>query len=226
MNKKVFISRTKEQSSELEKELKDVDIDLTSVSLIETKAIPFVLPSENPNWLFFFSSTAVGAFFSQVDRSLSTCKFGAVGPATARVLSSYVHVSFVGLGSDTRMIGRQFAASIGRDRVLVPQSDISRNPLEAILLPGQLDKVVCYTTSPEPEKIEFADLLIFSSPSNVQSFFLMNSISSKQKIIAFGPSTTKELADHGIMANRELHIIETREIVRAIMDLLCSSSTD
>ena len=45
-------------------------------------------------------------------------------------------------------------------------------------------------------KVEDADVFIFTSPSNIDSFFANNSIDSDKKVIAIGPSTKKKLEAH------------------------------
>ena len=46
--------------------------------------------------------------------------------------------------------------------------------------------------------IPAVDLLVFTSPSNVHSFYASNKIVKDQKVIAIRPSTKKVLLDYGI----------------------------
>ena len=50
----------------------------------------------------------------------------------------------------------------------------------------------------EDEKIPPVEILLFTSPSNVQAFFKKNHVDTNQKVIAMGGATGKELKDFGV----------------------------
>jgi hydroxymethylbilane synthase len=226
MKKRVYISRTPAQVETLVLKLESLNVEVEAISLIETKEINYNLPSEPFDWIFFFSSNAVEYFFKQ-DPSLSNdILYGAVGLATASALSKHKVVSFIGQTTNTPQVAEDFANILGSKIVLVPQSDISINPLQVKLGKSRCLELVCYQTKQNPQKIKPADVLVFSSPSNVESFFHLNTLPEKARLISFGPATSRTLRDFGVEPMVELEKIDSEELVRAIMAVLCSSVED
>lgn len=77
--------------------------------------------------------------------------------------------------------------------VLFPVSDISLKNVQSFLSPKQVKTSVVYSTTSNKQNIKKHDVYIFSSPSNVNSFFNHNQIASEAKVIAIGESTLAAL---------------------------------
>jgi hydroxymethylbilane synthase len=226
MKKCVYFSREPEQIKAIVPILEKENISIRAVSLINTKEVYYKLPEVPFEWLFFFSSNAVEYFFSQNPKLPENLRYGAIGAATASTLKKFKEVSYVGSGNNTEKISRDFLGVLGNETVLVPQSDISVNALSKIAQVGRCLDLICYRTALAPVKIEPADVMVFSSPSNVHSYFLMNSWPIAARAVSFGPATTGALKDHGVEPWAELENMEPQKIGRAIIEVLCSSGKD
>jgi hydroxymethylbilane synthase len=216
------MSRDLEQVHNIVPLLEDKGIEVDAFSLIETKEVLFTLPIAHFDWVFFFSSNAVEFFFRQNPSLPEDVLFGAVGPATAASLKNYKRVTYSGFGNKTELVSEEFMNILGSKSVLVPQSDISIHPLLKKLGKDRCHDLICYRTALSPKIVQKADVYVFSSPSNVQSFFLMNSWDTNAKSVSFGPATTRALLEHGVRPFMELENMDSNEIVRAIMDVVCS----
>ena len=117
----VFISREVNTDSYLRNVLEANGFMLEGRSLIETNSVSFnILP--DTGWIFFSSKQAVKYFFSQ-NPVLGNQKFACVGKATSEALRRYdKRAEFIGASTDTKMIGKQFAAKAGSEKVLFPQA--------------------------------------------------------------------------------------------------------
>jgi hydroxymethylbilane synthase len=222
MEKRVYFSRELEQVIAVIPFLEGQNIIVDAVSLIETKEVSYHLPDFPFDWVFFFSSNAVEYFFTQKPSLSKHIRFAAVGIATATALEKFQEVSFVGNGNNTTAISEEFLILLGSKSVLVPQSDISINPLSNKLDKNRCLDLVCYRTALLPRKVMPAEVMVFSSPSNVQSYFLMNLWPEKARAISFGPATTRALREYGVEPWVQLRNIEPEEIGRAIIGVLCS----
>lgn len=199
----VFISRTLSESSYFLRACKANGVALENRPLIETKAVPFAVSPINLDWVFFSSTNAVHHFFSQVNLAeWQHLKFGAVGEGTAISLSNYVSkVDFIGTESDMHAVAADFKIAAGEDRVLFPSSSISLHTISSALPSDQVELITCYETKLVPHQIEPKGAYVFTSPSNVDSFFKANNkIAEKAIVVAIGKSTQSALQKHSITA--------------------------
>lgn len=197
--KSAFITKSISGDSYLARHCEAFDVDLVGVPLIEIQPVSFDLPT-GCDCVFFSSKNSVKTFFDQVDPTeISGLSIAAFGESTARELYNYVdQLDFVGKGSNSKNIADSFRSFIGEKKALFPVSDISLRSIQAALDPSQVVNVICYSSQPTSRKIESAECYIFTSPSNVHSFFKAgNSIASESKVVAIGPSTGASLSDYG-----------------------------
>lgn len=83
---------------------------------------------------------------------------------------------------------------------LFPVSNISKRTIQQIFPDSsKVHDIIVYNTF---EKSEFedpkADILIFTSPSNVRAYFSKLKLKKGQGVISIGPTTEKELKKHGV----------------------------
>jgi uroporphyrinogen-III synthase len=91
-----------------------------------------------------------------------------------------------------------FHAWAGNRRVLFPVSDRSLGSISAAFPENQKEEVPVYQTTLVPQKIKECSIYLFTSPSNVESFLLCNTLPSGAKVIAWGESTRSFLSLRGI----------------------------
>ena len=193
--KKIFISKTFKEDDYFPTALGKLGFDLQGTSLIEFKqiAIRFLPRTE---WIFFSSKHAVRFFFNQKPELWPGVKFGCVGSSTSAELRSFGHrADFIGQSTDIKLVGKQFSSKVGNARVLFP---IARGSMQSIqwqmVKRENVVNLEVYATLNISQEISTEnEVLIFTSPSNVESYFEKNTIHPHQKLIAMGEATGKAL---------------------------------
>jgi len=169
-------------------------------SLIETKRVTVNNTPKSYSWVFFASKQAVWHFFSQYNCN-DEIKYGVIGQSTAEALRKHgKKPNFIGYSTDTRLTGRQFAAMVGSKKVLFPQARGSMRAIQQQFYKKEqvIDLAVYETISHADVKISPAEIVVFTSPSNVVAYFKNNKISKDQKVIAMGNATGKALKKYNI----------------------------
>ncbi|MCX6183162.1 MAG: hydroxymethylbilane synthase [Bacteroidetes bacterium] len=196
---KVFISKKINADSLFNQRFLGDNVEVIGESLIEFKGKEF---SEIPksNWIFFTSRNSAKYFFKQ-KLDISGRKIACVGSGTYQEVAKHTkQIDFVGNDVDINKVGVEFAKIVGGEKVLFPVSDITRGTVQKNFNAAQ---VIDFTTYETVERSDFSiplcDVLVFTSPSSVRSFFKKHSIQSTQKVVAMGPSTGRELEVFGVV---------------------------
>jgi len=194
----VFISRDVSECSALCDLLRDHDFAVDAQSLITTKAIPFN-PSLPPcDWIFFSSSNAVRHFFSQ-HPIIANQQFAALGEGTAETLSEYASADFVGDAIDIADSAYRLASVVESATILFPIAQHSMKTVQQAFPSSQVIDLVVYETIERHVIVKPSELYVFSSPSNVRSFFHSNEIDTEaMQTLAFGHSTAECLRSFGV----------------------------
>ncbi|MGZ4049353.1 MAG: uroporphyrinogen-III synthase, partial [Bacteroidia bacterium] len=196
----VLITRDLKEDSFFKNVLEGNGYKVEGVSFIETKQVK-ISASPQVDWIFFASSNAVDYFFRQNPELKPKTKFGVIGKSTEQELKKYnKNAAFVGSVNDTKVVGKKFAKTVGEETVLFPQAKGGLRTIQQQFEDSSklMDLVVYETTKKENAKLPDAEVLVFTSPSNVDSFFEKGKISADQKVIAIGKSTEKKLIEHGV----------------------------
>ncbi len=130
-------------------------------------------------------------------------KFGAIGEATAEALKEFVPVvHFEGIGNNTGEIAERFSTQLNPyDFVWLPGAQKSNRTLQKHLYPGTYEEIAVYSTQTVDKVVSpIYDLIVFTSPSNVDGYLMRNSIAKGQKVLAFGSTTAAKLEEYGIEA--------------------------
>lgn len=214
----ICVTRSREQSSNLKKKLRDLGAEVTEINSIkiqQTKEnLNFVKDKLGEyNHIIFTSVNGVNIFFdyiieSKIDIRTIKAKFSVVGKATKRALEERGIQSFI--------MGREFVGEglfkelapylVKGERVLMPCSSLSREYLKEEIekLGLHVDKVHTYDTvcgEVKNKKVfEEVDFILYTSPSTVNNMiniFSIDDIKSKFNI-AIGPQTYKVLKENSI----------------------------
>jgi uroporphyrinogen-III synthase len=218
VKRKVFISR-KPSDCEAIQAFLPADIEIIAQSLIETSPIPFDRNIPQSDWIFFSSSNAARHFFEQKP-CIANQKIGAIGEATAKAIEAYRPVDFVGDSIDITDSAYRFAEAIGSSKVLFPGAAESLKHVQSALPAGQVIDLPVYSTNEKTAAIPECDLYVFSSPSNVRSYFKNTPTNTSLTCIAFGEATRNELSKHGVT---DVHIpasLEPHSIAHTIIQQL------
>ncbi len=200
--KKVFITRNVQDKDFLSRSLKGINFRLEAKSLIEFKQIQ-IKEIPTTDWLFFSSKHAVKYFFNQKP-AIGKVKIGCVGKGTSEELRKFgFRADFIGQSTDTKLIGKQFASLVGSAKVLFP---VAKDSLLSIQ--SQFPKkdnainIPVYTTIKHSVEVdESFNIIIFTSPSNVDAYFEKNKLNSNQKAVAMGEATKNALLKKGVKEN-------------------------
>ncbi|TAF45609.1 MAG: hydroxymethylbilane synthase [Sphingobacteriales bacterium] len=193
--KKVFISREINQHSYFAKSLAKNNIQLEAKSLIRTVATINKLDSyifRNLDWVFFNSKNGIEYFFALAPILPKEIKFGVIGRGSEEALKQLgKKVDFVGQSNDTADIAQDFAAIANGQHILFPSAEQSLRTIQKALSADTqiLDLAVYETILEDNIAPTYANVLVFTSPSNVDAYFTENLLQPGQKIVAIGKAT-------------------------------------
>ncbi|MES2268446.1 MAG: hydroxymethylbilane synthase [Bacteroidota bacterium] len=201
---KVFISRDISATSYFRKALEKHKIEIEARSLIRTVPVITKFDSyilKNIDWVFFTSKNAVEYFFKLSPQFPKKVKFGVMGAGSEDMLRRNGHFAdFVGESNDSADVAADFAELANGTTILFPGAD---NPMRSIQQGLSADTKIIdlpvYETVLE-EEVEptGADVMVFTSPSNVEAYFADNLLEPGQKVIAIGKSTGKKFDEMGV----------------------------
>ena len=199
----VFISRELSPQSYFRKALEKHGITIEDRSLIRTvpvinKLAPHIL--QDTDWVFFSSKNAIEYFFQLKPQLPPNVKFGVVGAGSEEALRLKGYfTSYVGGGIDTAEVAEEFAELANGTKVLFPGAEGSLKSIQqGLSADTKIINLPVYETVLE-EEVEptNADVLVFTSPSNVEAYFAENLLEPNQKVIAIGKSTGRKFDEMG-----------------------------
>ncbi len=196
--KRVFISRSLSSESYFKKHLTAQGHEVFDESLIEISMVSFE-EYEKTDWIFFSSKNGVRNFFNQLGGVIPDCKWGAMGPGTAEEVKRRTKkLDFVGTKSSAAEVAKAFSKVINEGSVLFPSAERSLRSIQAGLDKAQVFDLVVYR-SEQKRNFDFqeTDVLVFTSPSNVEAYCQQYPILPSQNLVSIGPSTSRALQEHG-----------------------------
>jgi len=190
-NKRILITRPKERAKEFAELLTaegaiPIFFPVIQISpLSDTSQLDKTLCNiANYDWLILTSVHAVEAIFNRLQTLELTIpnhlRIAVVGTQTEASLAKHsIKADFVPTEYSAESIAKGLSKDISSKRILLPQSNLSRDTLMTSLRSAgaTVDEVVAYYTlkaQPEPQVIEFlragVDIITFASPSSVNGF--------------------------------------------------------
>ena len=196
----VFVTRSMKEDSILLRSLQAHNFEVQGFSLVEFKTIPFVeIPKTD--WIFFSSTQAVIHFFEQQPELSSNIRYGVIGKGTELTLKQYGYrADFIGEQSDIFETGCRFADLTSGLSILFPKANDSLRSIQKQMGENTsvIDLDVYETSSKHQLNLPPSRILVFTSPSNVASYFLNHKITD-QKVVAIGKSTAQKLVSCGVV---------------------------
>lgn len=199
----VFITRELSAQSYFRRALEKHGIEIEARSLIRTvpvilKLAPHIL--KDIDWIFFSSKNAIDYFFRLNPQLPENVKFGVMGAGSEEMLRVIGHFSsYTGSGIDTTDVAAEFAKLANGCKVLFPGAENSMRSIQKSMSAETkvVDLPVYETILEEDVEGTGADLLVFTSPSNVEAYFANNLLEPNQKVIAIGKSTGRKFDEMG-----------------------------
>jgi uroporphyrinogen-III synthase len=201
----VFISREVSEQSYFRRALAKHNMHIDARSLIRTVPVITKLDSyilKHVDWLFFSSKNAVDYFFQLSPQLPKGVKFGVVGAGSEEMLRRKGYfANYTGVGNDTAEIAEEFAKLITPgDTVMFPGAKESLRSVQKGL-PAEvkvIDLPIYETVLEDDVEASGAEVLVFTSPSNVDAYFVDNLLDPYQKVIAIGKSTGQKFEEMGV----------------------------
>jgi hydroxymethylbilane synthase len=197
---RVFITRELAMDSFLFRALDANRYKIHGKSLIDVRPIRFTSIPET-DWIFFSSRNAVSAFFGQNPQLKEGVKFAVIGTGTESALKSHGYeASFVGKTADTGEVGKAFSIVADGHSVLFPQARKSmRSVQKQLSFQTKVFDLFVYSTEIKTDiEAPDADVVIFTSPSNVEAYFEKFNLEKVQRVIAMGTTTAAKLKTYGV----------------------------
>ena len=197
LGKRIVVTRSREQASELVRQLSDLGADVLEIPTIKITPPKDLTPLREAvgaigeyDWVVFTSPNGVEAFFrTYFDvhkdlREFGPVRIAAVGAATAQKVAEYhLEVDFIPKEFTTEALLVEFKKEVDCQNVhfLLPRADLADEQLARGLedLGGIVDDLDAYATVPDTEDrnghrarlvAEGADLVTFTSSSTVTNF--------------------------------------------------------
>jgi len=200
----VFISRDISEQSYFRKALEKHGIEIEGRSLIRTVPIITKFDSyilKSVDWVFFTSKNAVEYFFNLEPLFPKAVKFGVMGTGSEDMLRRQGYFAdYVGDSGDTDVVGQEFAKLANGTTVLFPGAESAMRSIQKNMSAETtiIDLPVYETILVDEVEATSAEVLVFTSPSNVEAYFTDNLVEPEQKLIAIGKSTGNKLAELGL----------------------------
>lgn len=198
--KSVFISRKVEENGAFTRLKNDATITLIDEPLIEINPVRYSYTPQT-KWIFFSSKNSITYFFAQNPILPAKVNYGVVSVVSANYLLTFgKEANFIGQGNNMLQIAKDFKEALKNDTVLFPQAIDSLQTIQKQLsFTNTCYNLYVYKTSIKSDfTIPYTDILIFTSPSNVLSYFNKYKIDSRQLVIAMGDATKYKLTEYGI----------------------------
>jgi len=192
----VFISRENNADSFFHL-LQEMKFEVAAESFLEFTPVSFSLPAAF-SWIFFASKNGVDHFLSQ-SHIPGGVKIAAINQGTARHILGYGYaVDFEGEGRDLEQIAGLFKIAATDEIVLFPQARNSRKTIQGGLARKQVLNLVVYEDEPKQDiGLRKENIIVFTSPLNVNAYFSKYSLKKHQHLVAIGTSTAKAIQAAG-----------------------------
>lgn len=245
--KKIVVTRTRSQASELSSKLTDLGADVIEIPTIKIEHpddkqefVEGVGQVHTYDWLVFSSPNGVErffeTFFSVYDdaRSIGGVRIAAVGPGTAKKINEYrLAVDLIPETYVAEGLVKVFAdnENIENQTVLWVRGAEARDTIQMGLsgLGAIVDECIAYKTVPEFDDLngakerfekEGADAITFVSSSAAKHFFTLNmSYPDDCKVASIGPVTSATLEEIGKPADIQAKEHNIDGLVEAVLEL-------
>ena len=181
--------------------------EVIGLSLVVFTPIAFNhLPQSD--WIFFSSKNGVRYFFQNAPKVSPTTSLACLGKGTADgLIEKGFPCKFIGTGVP-ESTALEFGKIAKGKKVLFPQARQSRESIQHFLK-GSIEVInlaVYDNTIRTTFELPYCDLLVFTSPLNVEAFCQQYTFSANQQIISIGETTAKVLKKYTTQA---IHVAAT-----------------
>ncbi|HZH86287.1 MAG TPA: uroporphyrinogen-III synthase [Brumimicrobium sp.] len=190
------------------------EIKLIDQPMISFVAEEFDCPKNEFEVVFFTSPRSAGFYLDQCTIPESVA-IATIGKSTSEYVESRGYkVDFTGITSGNPVkVSAEFSIFVEGRSVLFPQSNYSHQSMQKRLYEGQITDLIVYKTALTPVKLDVKpSILVFTSPTNLNSFLQLNKVNKDQKIIAWGKTTEAFLNANDLKADFTLEYSSFEEL--------------
>lgn len=197
----VFVSREIQEESYFSRAMKKHGIRVDGRSLITTKSLPLQVDKaelDAVDWVFFTSRNSVRHFLEQQPALPAGIRYAVIGRGSEEELRTFGLVpDFNGAdqGIDMEQVAADFAALAEGHTVLIPRAVDTLGTMRRGLTAGTrvLDVPIYQTVLENNPAPSGAEVLIFTSPSNIKAYFSVNKLGAEQRVICIGHASGREM---------------------------------
>lgn len=244
--KRIAVTRTRKQASELVSRLRDLGADAFEMPTIRIEPAPnkrefyeLVADSHCYEWLIFTSPNAVDTFFQAFyeiyhdAREIGGVRIATIGPATTtrvRAFHFQVDVQPEKYVAEEIVAALQKVTSVENMKILLIHAEGARDVLAKELnrLGAIVDEAIAYRTVPETNDVsgglqrfreEGADMITFTSSSTAESFQSLQLPPHPDiRHASIGPETSKTLRKLGLSVDVQAQVHDVPGLVDAIVN--------
>lgn len=206
LTESIFISREIEASSYFSRAMAKHGISVDARSFIQVRPMKASLDEElmqKVDWVFFTSKNSVSHFFALQPKITDKIRFAVIGRGSEEVLRSFGYApDFTGENEGIEMedIAKRFAEQAKESTVLIPRAKDTLGTMKKPLVDVAevIDLPVYETSLLSDQPASSAQVLIFTSPSNVAAYFANNRLADGQQIICIGHASGRKVAELGM----------------------------
>ncbi|WP_066757384.1 uroporphyrinogen-III synthase [Crocinitomix algicola] len=166
-------------------------IPFSQKSFIKTVGVPHLnIPSSD--WIFFSSPNSISTYLAHY--SINAKKIAVYGEGSEReALKHGLNIDFVGPIENNPKTIAQFFDNDPGSTIFFPLSQRSKRSIIKEIGKATVFELETYKTIIQPSLVQSHEVLIFTSPSNLEGFLVLNKISDNQTLIAYGRTTEAAL---------------------------------
>ncbi len=220
--KSILITREPIECGWLVRSLLAEGFDVVASSQIMLESVEPLPSLPKSDWIFFNSPKSAKLFFqSYSDLNQDDYKFAGLSTGTSKEVKKWTNrVDYTGSSSlKTEEISEDFLSIVNGETVLIPCGKQTLGTLSKKAKSDKVEEVVFYDTLPNNwvAPTDF-DLILFTSPSNVDAYVENHEIRPDTICLAIGEKTGKSIESHGLEATISDGYLET-DLFRKIMSL-------
>ncbi len=219
MKKTAFITRDLHPESIFLHRLSAAGWQVAGESLLSFSPLNFgQLPVVD--WVFFYSKKGIQYFFQQ-EKINANLRYAVMGQASGAALQQQgINPNFVGTG-EPESTAQAFQALAKGQRILFPCATNSRHSIRDLLGDNiEAYEVIVYHNEKRKDiAIRTEQVLVFTSPMNVEAYFDLHDLASGQQLLAIGETTASKLRALGFDDIKVANQADEMALAEAVGDL-------
>ena len=217
----IFISKDEKDLGKIPTFLKEKGIKVVSRSLIHFEKVFFQIHS-NFEVVFFPSIRSAQFIIESNELNLDSYALACSGAQTNDRLNRLGYTcELIGTNAGSPdQVSKEFSRWLGNRKVFIPHSNRSVLSITSHIPNHQVVSSVVYNTILSDGRVDSSDLYVFSSPSNIHSFFKKNQLKKESIVFVWGQTSARCLLEYGYKADSVLQDGTLQELQNLINEIV------